>query len=163
MLLGTPWSRTISLKNKSVMLVASSVLWHGIKCHLWKHINNYKNWIPTSFWPSKPKTKSIKISTHGSLGTCKGIYEPCGWVLDFAFLQVMHLSLVPRHQHYWKRRPPPNEYLFANEKYKDDVTKTVVLRWVFFQFFREPWREIISPTHTHKKCGEQEVLLIWIV
>ena len=26
----------------------------------------------------KPKTKSIEMSTHGSLGTGKGIYKPCG-------------------------------------------------------------------------------------
>jgi hypothetical protein len=32
------------------------------------------------------------MSTHGFLGTGKGVYKPCGWVLDFAFLQVMHLS-----------------------------------------------------------------------
>jgi len=25
-------------------------------------------------------------------------------------------------------KPPPNEYWFANEKYKDDATKTVVIR-----------------------------------
>jgi len=33
--------------------------------------------------------------------------------------------------------PPPNEYCFVNEKYKDDTTKSVVLRKVLFQFFRE--------------------------
>jgi len=45
----------------------------------------------------KPKTKSIKMSTHGSFGIGKEVYKPCGWVLDFAFLQVMHLS----HMHCW--------------------------------------------------------------
>jgi hypothetical protein len=34
--------------------------------------------------------KSIEMSTHGSVGTSKGVYKTCGWVLDFAFLQIMH-------------------------------------------------------------------------
>jgi len=37
----------------------------------------------------KPKMKSIKMSTHGSFGTSKGVYKPCGWVLDFC-----HFSFV---------------------------------------------------------------------
>ena len=97
MLLGTPWNHTISLKNKSTMLVASSILWHGIKCALFENLSTTTNIesLPR-FNLCKPKTKSIEMSTHVSLGPGKGVYKPCGWVLDFAFLQVMHLS----HMHY---------------------------------------------------------------
>jgi len=93
MLLGTRWSRTISIKNKSAMLVASSVLWHGMKCAIFENLSTTTKMesLPR-FDLGKPKTKSIKMSTHGSFGTGKGVYKPCGWVLDFAFLQVMHLS-----------------------------------------------------------------------
>jgi hypothetical protein len=34
--------------------------------------------------------KSIEMSTHVG----KEVYKPCSWVLDFAFLQVMHLSFM---------------------------------------------------------------------
>jgi hypothetical protein len=34
----------------------------------------------------KPKTKSIEISTQGSVGTNNGVYSPCSSTLDFAFL-----------------------------------------------------------------------------
>jgi hypothetical protein len=47
-------------------------------------------------------------------------------------------------------KPPPNKNWFANEKYKDDAMKTVVLRLVIFQFFREPWKgDYLTNTHTH--------------
>jgi hypothetical protein len=41
-------------------------------------------------------------------------------------------------------------------------------RWLFFDklflsSLENHGREIISQTHTHTKCGKQEVLLIWIV
>jgi hypothetical protein len=34
------------------------------------------------------------MSTHGSLGIGKGVYKPCGWVLDFAFQQIMNLAVT---------------------------------------------------------------------
>ena len=34
----------------------------------------------------KPKTKFIKISTQGALGTGRGLYNPCGKTLDLAYL-----------------------------------------------------------------------------
>jgi hypothetical protein len=39
----------------------------------------------------KPKTKSIEIFTQG---TGNGVYSPCGYTLDFAFLQAMHCSQI---------------------------------------------------------------------
>jgi hypothetical protein len=42
----------------------------------------------------KPKTKSIEISTQGSVGTGNGVYSPCGCNLDFIFLQAMHCSQI---------------------------------------------------------------------
>jgi hypothetical protein len=38
--------------------------------------------------------KSIEMSTNGSLGTSKGVYKPCDWVLHYAFLQILHLSHI---------------------------------------------------------------------
>jgi len=55
-------------------------------------------------------------------------------------------------------KPPPNEYWFANEKYKDDATKPVVLQLVIFSCLENQWRKIIPPTQN--KCSKQEVLLI---
>jgi len=33
-----------------------------------------------------PKSKFIEMSTHGSIGTGKGVYKPFIWVLNFTFL-----------------------------------------------------------------------------
>jgi hypothetical protein len=85
MLLGTSWSSTISPKNKSAMLVASSILWHRIKCIFENLSTTTKIESLPRFDLSKPKMKSIEMSTHGSLGKGKGIYKPCSWVLDFVF------------------------------------------------------------------------------
>jgi phosphoribosyl-dephospho-CoA transferase len=37
---------------------------------------------------------SIEISTQGSVGTNNGVYSPCSYSLDFAFLQAMHCSQI---------------------------------------------------------------------
>lgn len=37
----------------------------------------------------KPRTKSIEIFLHGSLGISNGVHNPCGCSLDFAWLQVI--------------------------------------------------------------------------
>jgi hypothetical protein len=43
----------------------------------------------------KPKITSIEISTQGSLGTGKGLYNTWGgFTIDLACLQVMHLSQI---------------------------------------------------------------------
>jgi len=42
----------------------------------------------------KPKIKPIEISTQGSLGTSKGLYNTWGFTIDLACLQVMHLSQI---------------------------------------------------------------------
>jgi len=54
-----------------------------------------------------------------------------------------------------KGKAPPNEYLFANEKYKDGVTKLVVLRYVFFRSLDNQGREIIPPTHTQSATNKK--------
>jgi hypothetical protein len=55
-------------------------------------------------------------------------------------------------------KPPPNEYWFTNNKYKDDSRKPVVLREVVFSYLENQGREIIPPTHN--KCGKRS-LSIW--
>jgi hypothetical protein len=45
-----------------------------------------------SFDLGKLKTKFIEISAQGSVGTSNCVYSPCGYTLDFAFLQAMHCS-----------------------------------------------------------------------
>jgi len=75
MLLGTPWNHTISLKNKSTMLVASSILWYGIKCAFFENLSTTTNIVSLPrFNLCKPKTKSIEMSTYGSLGTGKAMW-----------------------------------------------------------------------------------------
>jgi hypothetical protein len=39
------------------------------------------------------KTKSIKISSQGTLGTGRGIYKPCGLRRDLAFWQVVQHAM----------------------------------------------------------------------
>jgi hypothetical protein len=58
MLLGTPWSHIISLKNKFVMLVASSILWHVMKCDMLENLSKKKKSL-SFFDLDKPKTKFI--------------------------------------------------------------------------------------------------------
>jgi hypothetical protein len=48
-------------------------------------INNNKNTIAPLFVLCNPKTKSIKISAHGTEGIGRGIYKPCGFNRDLAF------------------------------------------------------------------------------
>ena len=42
----------------------------------------------------KPNIKSIEMSTQGSVGTGKGVYNPWGIDLDLAYRQVMHLEQI---------------------------------------------------------------------
>jgi len=73
------------LKNKSIMLVASSVLWHGIKCAIFENLSTTTKIESLPCLDlGKPKMKSIEMSNHGSLGTGKRIYKPCGWVLELS-------------------------------------------------------------------------------
>ena len=74
------------------MFVTSSVLWHGMKCAILLNLSTTTKIesLPL-FVLGSPKIKSIDMSTHGSLGTGKGVYNPCGKTLDLAFLHVIHL------------------------------------------------------------------------
>jgi hypothetical protein len=94
-LLGTPWSHTISLKNKLAMLVVSSVLWHRMKCVILLNLSTITKIESLPFFVlGSPKTKSIDMSTHGPLGMGKGVYNPCGKTLDLALRHVMHLPHI---------------------------------------------------------------------
>jgi hypothetical protein len=56
------------------MLAASLVLWHGIKCVIFENLSTItKIESLPRFDLGKPKMKLKKMSTHGSLGTGKGI------------------------------------------------------------------------------------------
>jgi len=99
-------------------------------------------------WSRNPHSKTLipeKPSKSGLIGV---------WHQDHLYLGTNTIA---------NGKPPPNKYLFVNEKYKDDATKLVVLRLVVFSSLENQGREIISPTHTHTKCGKQEVLLIRIL
>src|SRR3954463_965345 len=74
---GTPCNRIISRKNKSATLAASSLLRHGIKCAILENLSTTTNMLSLPFFVrGKPKTKSMDISSHGTLGTGKGMYKP---------------------------------------------------------------------------------------
>jgi hypothetical protein len=63
-----------------------------MKCVILENLSTTKNMKSLPFLDlGKPKIKSIEISTQGSLGTCKGVYNSRGFTLDLACLQVMHL------------------------------------------------------------------------
>jgi hypothetical protein len=62
-------------------------------------------------------------------------------------------KLVPRQQYYWKWKLPPKKYWFANEKYKDDTTKSLFFDNLFFSSLENHGREIILPTHTHTQSA----------
>jgi hypothetical protein len=64
-------------------------------------------------WPRNPHAKTPipgKPSKSGLIGV---------WHKDNLYLGTSTIG---------NEKPSPNEYWFANEKYKDDVTKTVILR-----------------------------------
>ena len=84
--LGTPWKRTTSLKNKAAIWDTSIEFLHGIKWAI------FENRSTTTKMQSKPcyvlgtpRTKSIEISSQGSLGTGKGRYKPAFWAPPLAF------------------------------------------------------------------------------
>jgi hypothetical protein len=58
------------------------------------------------------------------------------------------------------KKPSTNEYWFANQTYKNDAMKLVVLWLVVFNSLENHGKEIISPTHRLTKCGKQEIVLI---
>jgi len=61
-------------------------------------LENLSITINIEFFPylamGKPKIKSIEISTQGSLGTCKGVFNPWDITLDLVCLHVVHLSQI---------------------------------------------------------------------
>jgi hypothetical protein len=82
----------MSLKNRSTMLVASSVLWQNIKCVILENLfTTTKLESLPLFELGKHIIKFIDISTQGSLGTFKEVYKPWGKTLDLVCLKVMHL------------------------------------------------------------------------
>jgi len=75
------------------MLVASSVLWHGMKCVILLNLSAITKIDSLPFFVlGNPKTNPLDMSTHGSLGTGKGVYNPCGKILDLGLQHVMHLT-----------------------------------------------------------------------
>jgi len=65
-----------SLKNRSAIFIASSVLWQAIKCAILENLSTTTNIESLHFLDlGRPKMKSIEISTQGSLGTGKGVYS----------------------------------------------------------------------------------------
>ena len=69
------------------MWFASSVLWQDMKCVILGNQSTTTKIESSPFLDlDKPKTKSIKISTQGALGTGRGVYNPCGKTLDLAYL-----------------------------------------------------------------------------
>jgi hypothetical protein len=87
---GMPCKWIISLKNKSTIREASLVLWHGMK---WAILENLSTTTKMLSCPllvlGKPNTKYIEISSQGTLGAGRGIYKPCGFSRDVAFLHVV--------------------------------------------------------------------------
>lgn len=77
---GRERSCTFSLKNKSIMLVLLSVLWHRIKYAILLGLSSTTRIESLSFLVlGSLNTKYKDISTHGSLKT---IWVPCGKTLD---------------------------------------------------------------------------------
>jgi hypothetical protein len=65
-----------SLKNRSAIFIASSVLWQAMKYAILENLSTTTNIESLPFLDlGRPKMKSIKISTQGSLGTGKGVYS----------------------------------------------------------------------------------------
>src|ERR1044072_164454 len=93
MLLGSPCSLTISLKNKSATWLASLTFLQGIKCAIFENLSTTTKTESLPFFVlGSPKTKSIDKSTQGYSGVGKGVYKPCGITFDLAFLQTMQCS-----------------------------------------------------------------------
>jgi hypothetical protein len=66
-----------------------------MKCIILENISITTNIKSLSFLDlSNPKTKSMNISTQGSLGTGKGVYKLWGMAFDLVGLHVIHLSYI---------------------------------------------------------------------
>jgi hypothetical protein len=79
--------------------------------HLFSKTSNDANFVIT--WSHNPHAKTPipwKPSKSGLIGE---------WHKDNLYLGTSTIG---------NEKPPPNEYWFANERYKDDATKPVVLR-----------------------------------
>jgi len=75
------------------MLLASSTLWHGIKCAILEKRSTTTNIESTPLEVlGSPRTKSILISSQGVEATCKGVYIPAGIALDLACKQFKQLA-----------------------------------------------------------------------
>jgi hypothetical protein len=63
-----------------------------MKCIILENLSTKKNMESIPFLDlSEPKIKFIEISTQGSLGIGKDVYNLGGITLDLACLHVMHL------------------------------------------------------------------------
>jgi hypothetical protein len=72
-LLGNPWSLTISLKNKFATCVASLVFWHGIKCFIFENLSTTTNMESNHLCVlGNPNTKSMFIASQGLFGIGNG-------------------------------------------------------------------------------------------
>jgi hypothetical protein len=74
---GIPCKRTTSLKNNSTICEVSSLLWLGIKCAI--SLNRSTTTKIDSlhyFIHGKPRTKSMDMSSQGTLGIGSGVYKP---------------------------------------------------------------------------------------
>jgi hypothetical protein len=68
---------TISLKNKVAMWEASSLLLQGMKCAIFENLSTTPKIESLAlFVLGKPKTKSILMSSQGTLGMDNGMYNP---------------------------------------------------------------------------------------
>jgi hypothetical protein len=65
---------------------ASSILCHGMKLAILGNLSTSTKMLSRPLLVlCKPNTKSIEISSQGTLGTYRGIYKPCGFSRDLAF------------------------------------------------------------------------------
>ena len=82
-----------SLKNNLAMLLASSTLWHGIKCAILEKGSTTTNIESTPLEVfGSPRTKSMLISSQGVEATDKGAYIPTSVTLDLACKQFKQLA-----------------------------------------------------------------------
>jgi hypothetical protein len=83
---GMPWSLTISLKYKLIILVASSVLLHEAKCIILDK-QSTTIIIESLFLEllGKPNTKSMLTYFQRALATRSGVCKPELWLCDLAY------------------------------------------------------------------------------
>jgi hypothetical protein len=149
----TPWSHLFFDKLFFSSLEGSEIIppTHNkcgkISSLIWKLYNPYMSGYAFIYTDSRLKQTLIDANLVITWSRNPHAKTPIpGKPSKSGLIGVWHKDNLHLGMHYWKQRPPPNEYWFANEKYKDDATT----------FFIEPMKgEYLTNTYTQSAANKK--------